>query len=193
VSGESVSMSWNAAFKLEFHDADIETDTGILARILADTSDARDFPKLFLQQAERRADILATILARTSVPASASWNSTVTVRGRGGGAQDGLHRVCIVGPDGYSRHAYGGMAGPGDLQLHTPCYVELCADDHVIVADNDNGRIVLLNSALEFVRYLLDFHEPHRLFFDAAVGRLYVGECTNGNVKVFQVVYHLSR
>jgi len=32
--------------KLEFHDAD--TDTDILARILADTSDARDFLKLFL-------------------------------------------------------------------------------------------------------------------------------------------------
>jgi len=32
--------------KLEFHDADADTD--ILARILADTSDARDFLKLFL-------------------------------------------------------------------------------------------------------------------------------------------------
>jgi len=31
--------------------------------------------------------------------------------------KDGLHRVCIVGPDGYLRHAYGGMAGPGDLQV----------------------------------------------------------------------------
>jgi len=79
------------------------------------------------------------------------------------------------------------------LQLHTPCYLASCADDHVVVADNDNGRIVLLNSALEFVRYLLDFHEPHRLFFDPGVGRLYVGECTNGNVKVFQVVYNLAR
>ena len=34
------------SFKLEFHDAD--TDTDILARILADTSDTRDFLKLFL-------------------------------------------------------------------------------------------------------------------------------------------------
>jgi len=107
--------------------------------------------------------------------------------------KDGLHRVCIVGPDGYLRHCYGGLAGPGDLQLHTPCYLALCADDHVIVADNDNGRIVLLNSALEFVRYILDFHEPHRLFFDKNAGRLYVGECTNGNIKIFQVVYSLSK
>jgi len=33
------------SFKLEFHDADTETDTDILARILADTSDAR-FPEV---------------------------------------------------------------------------------------------------------------------------------------------------
>ena len=101
----------------------------------------------------------------------------------------GLHRVCIVGPDGYLRHAYGGKAGSGDLQLHTPCYLALCPDDHVVVADNDNGRLVMLNSALEFVRYILDFNEPHRLFFDKAGSRLYVGECTNGNIKIFQVVY----
>ena len=57
-----------------FHDAD--TDTDILATILADTSDTRDFLKLFLSQAERHADILATILARMSV--SASWNASLT-------------------------------------------------------------------------------------------------------------------
>jgi len=54
-----------------FHD----TNTDILARILADTSDTRDFLKLFLQ-AERHADILATILARMSV--SESWNAGLT-------------------------------------------------------------------------------------------------------------------
>ena len=57
--------------KLEFHDADTDTDTDILA----DTSDMRDFLKLFLWQAERHADILATILARMSV--SASWNASL--------------------------------------------------------------------------------------------------------------------
>ena len=105
----------------------------------------------------------------------------------------GLHRVCVVGPDGYLRHCYGGMAGPGDLQLHTPCYLALSADNHVIVADNDNGRVVLLNSALEFVRYILDFHEPHRLYLDGSSGRLYVGECTNGNIKVFQFVVYQAK
>jgi len=50
--------------KPTFHAADTNTD--ILASILADTSDTRDFLKLFLWQAERHADILATILARMS-------------------------------------------------------------------------------------------------------------------------------
>ena len=56
----------------------------ILARILADTSDTRDFLKLFLSQAERHTDILATIIAkmsaRMSVSVSASWNAGFTER-----------------------------------------------------------------------------------------------------------------
>ena len=66
--------------KLEFHDADTDMHTDILARILADTSDTRDFLKLFLWQAERHADILATILARMSVSLSVSapWNASLT-------------------------------------------------------------------------------------------------------------------
>jgi len=52
-------MSSIGSIKLEFHNAD--TDTDILARILADTSDTSNFLKLFLWQAERHADILATI------------------------------------------------------------------------------------------------------------------------------------
>jgi len=69
------------SLKLAFHDADTDTDTNILARILADTSDARDVLKLFLRQAERHADILAAILtmmsARMSV--SVSWNAGFSV------------------------------------------------------------------------------------------------------------------
>jgi len=59
--------------KLEFHDAD--TDTDILAR------DTRDFLKLFLWQAERHADILATIIVRMSArkSVSAPWNASFSL------------------------------------------------------------------------------------------------------------------
>jgi len=58
--------------KLKFHDANADTDTDMLARILADTCDTRDFLKLFRWQAERHADILATTLARMSARMSVS-------------------------------------------------------------------------------------------------------------------------
>jgi len=67
-----VWYSWNA-----------DTDTDILARILADTSDTCDLLKLFLRQAERRH---ATILARMSV--SASWNASLYRRMQSGTAVD---------------------------------------------------------------------------------------------------------
>ena len=50
----------HCSFKTAFHDAVIDSDTDILARILADMSDTRDFLKLFQWQAERHADILAS-------------------------------------------------------------------------------------------------------------------------------------
>jgi len=68
------------SMKLAFHDADTDTDTDMLERILAGVSDTRDFLKLFLWQAERHADILATILAMMSVSVSASWNGSIITR-----------------------------------------------------------------------------------------------------------------
>ena len=75
------SLLKRSRVKLEFHDADTNTD--VLARIVADTFDTRDFLTLFMWQAERHADILATILARmaamsvsVSVSVSASWNTS---------------------------------------------------------------------------------------------------------------------
>jgi len=70
----------HSSVKLEFHD----TDTDILARILADTFDACDFLKLFLWQAERHADILATILARMSINNIGPWNASFTASWRDG-------------------------------------------------------------------------------------------------------------
>jgi len=49
---QRITNIWQS-LKPAFHDTDIDTDTDILASILADTSDTRDFSKLFLWQAER--------------------------------------------------------------------------------------------------------------------------------------------
>ena len=84
IHSRAENLQTQQSIKLEFHDADADIDTDILARILADTSDTRDFLKLFLWQAERHVDILATIFARmsarmpVSVSASVSWNASFT-------------------------------------------------------------------------------------------------------------------
>jgi len=57
-----VALTLSLVDLCEFHDTD--------ADILADTSDTRDFLKLFLWQAERNADILAMMSV------SASWNGS---------------------------------------------------------------------------------------------------------------------
>ena len=71
------SMCWIQRQKrlTPFYDA----DTDILTRILVDTSDTHDFLKLFVWQAGRHADILATILARMSARMSVSWNAGLIV------------------------------------------------------------------------------------------------------------------
>jgi len=61
---------------MEFHHADTDTDTDIFARIFADTSDTSDF----LWQAERHADILATILARMSPRNDVSVSVSMSAR-----------------------------------------------------------------------------------------------------------------
>jgi len=83
-------------FKLEFHD----TDTDILAKILADTSDTRDSPKLFPWQAERHADILATILASMSARMSVSvpWNASfIALYVKLCVQRDGRYEACDAG------------------------------------------------------------------------------------------------
>jgi len=77
-SKKTGNVALSSPVKAAFHDTDVDIDTDtytdILARILADTSDTRDFLKLFPWQAERHADILATF--------SASWNAAFSRLGR---------------------------------------------------------------------------------------------------------------
>jgi len=70
--------------KLVFHDADTDTDTdtdiaAILARIVARMSACRSACHMNNFRKSRVSNVSATILARTSVLVSASWNSSLTL------------------------------------------------------------------------------------------------------------------
>jgi len=104
-----------------------------------------------------------------------------------------LSRVVRVGADGKYRHCFGGEKGNGNNQLNYPCHLALREDKHtymyVIVADNDNHRLMLLDKSMEFVRMMVEnFREPHRIWYDSQAHRLYVGECMgSGRVSVYNV------
>jgi len=100
-----------------------------------------------------------------------------------------LSRVCRVGADGYYRHCFGGTKGKEDDQLNYACHLALRANNDVIVADNDNNRLVQLNGSMEYEETLVEnFKEPHRVWYDADSRHLYVGESAdNGSIKVFQI------
>ena len=106
----------------------------------------------------------------------------------------GLSRVCRVGKDGYYRHCFGAMEGSGQDQLNNPCHVAVWEkkDNLVIVADNDNNRLVLLDEHLDYVDELVEkFNEPCRVWFDSDSHYLYVGEDVDGGS--FRVYYVSTR
>jgi len=60
-----------------------------------------------------------------------------------------------------------------------PYHLSVDSEGHVLVADYDNDRILLLNSQLQLQRVLIDMsqlklREPERLFYDELTSRLYV-------------------
>ena len=62
--------------------------------------------------------------------------------------------------------------------LNMPVYLLRCSNDYILVADQNNGRILLLNPSLEMVRELIApggvLEKPFRMCLDETNERLYV-------------------
>lgn len=124
------------------------------------------------------------------------------------GVGDGtLHRVCVVDAAGalVEGRCYGGKAGSGDGRLNGPAHMAVGngvspsdarvkggdgGGGFVLVADKDNGRVVVLDAELQRSRDLelpLDdgcVQGPRALFLDESRDRLYIGEWKGGRVLV---------
>jgi len=95
---------------------------------------------------------------------------------------DHFHRVCVVGDDGKATCSYGGLI------LNRPTHLAVDNDSQsIFVGDDNNDRVVLLSSTLEFVHEVNEnISHPRRLYFHQATRRLFVGQW-DGGVTVIQL------
>jgi len=97
-----------------------------------------------------------------------------------GDAGDPLHRVCLVGSDGQVVKSYGGSKGSGSQQMNVPLHMAVDGNDFVFVVDQNNCIVLLLSSALTYLRDIVSRKQlkwkPHRLSLDVKRRRLYVAE-----------------
>lgn len=106
---------------------------------------------------------------------------------------DSVHRVAKVDSSGKTVKTFTSEALPLLLlrQMKRPFYLETVGDEDasVLVADADNGRILLMNSSLEFERELLSSEKhglryPVRICLDRKNGHLFVIDNQVGNKRI---------
>ena len=116
-----------------------------------------------------------------------------------GEADDPVHRVCVISPDGrHIVHSNGGRPGPDTGQYSVPRHLAVDDGGSVFVVDVNNRRVTLLSPTLEHVRQVVSPDNlkwwPRRLCLDVETRRLYVvdnqwkdGGLSAGRVVVFSV------
>jgi len=98
--------------------------------------------------------------------------------------------VSVVGVDGQVRHSCGQSQTSDVGQLKRPTGLAVTKNDDILVADEDNNRILAMNSSLSSVQQLAlqvagGIREPRCLCLDESRCRLYVGEWRGCRVLVF--------
>ena len=87
---------------------------------------------------------------------------------------------------------YGGPTRVDTAPLNMPQYLIAYHSGDILVADQNNDRIVLMSSKLEFKRELIqpkdNLKKPIRMCLDVLNGRLYVAEEKQNRVKVFNLL-----
>ena len=105
-----------------------------------------------------------------------------------------VNGVCEVDMTGRVLKAFGSSPGHDVSQLNFPRQVSLDDTDRVIVADNNNSRVLMLNEQLSSPRVLLTWHPqstgnkanfPGTVHYDRHTGSLLVG-LTSSHVVVYK-------
>jgi len=103
---------------------------------------------------------------------------------------DSTRRVCKVTRGGKVVRSYGDEKGGDHDHLDEPCHIAMYRNDVVFVADFNNGRVVMLNPSLRFVRNATRDVKGtdcfQRLCLDDQSKTLYVGDF-NGSVTVIRL------
>jgi len=103
--------------------------------------------------------------------------------------------VSVVGVDGQVVRSYGQSQTSDVGQMKNPTSLAVTKNDDILVADEDNNRILSINSSFDSIQELAlsvdgGIHEPRGLCLDESRGRLYVGEYGGEyRVLVFDGVY----
>ena len=96
-------------------------------------------------------------------------------------------RVCMIDNIGRVIKCYGGNPGSGIGQLNIPRHLAIDRNGFILVADQDNNRIVQLNPSLECISETVGIQQPWRILLNEERGRLYVIENNNKSLTVFDV------
>jgi hypothetical protein len=143
-----------------------------------------------LKEFDTRGDLLRTInLGRDVV---SPWHAVKLTTGQfvvcHGGTFDiyAPHRLCMLGADGFTRLAYGGIKGSATGQLNCPVHLAVDTDSGgIFVADRDNKRVLFIDHHLRCDSDVMSrdegYGKPQRLCWEGGSGRLYVvnGTCIN--------------
>jgi DNA-binding beta-propeller fold protein YncE len=107
-----------------------------------------------------------------------------------------VHGVSVLNREGRVVFTYRNEPQSDTRLLNYPWQLAVTDNDHIIVADSYNNRIITLNSTLSCVRdlsLLLDYEviDPESVYFAESCSQLYVGE-GNGRVLIFEGITDFS-
>ena len=102
-----------------------------------------------------------------------------------------LHRVCLIDNRGNLIRSFGNTKGSGEANLHGPFRLVVDRNGFILVADLLNGRVVLLNKQLEYVKDIIpasmNISGMFTLFLDEDNGRLYLSDNCNKKLAIFDL------